>query len=122
MRNISILQNLIQNVRINFEQEKWQGISIVEDVTKVTNTTDRQKARDIDAVKDDLTALAKAFEGRSWLYNSSFTIDKLKEEGSVQIRPGVTGFNNILSVILSGEGGILDTVIEFDTSIAILTE
>lgn len=121
MRNISILQNMMANVRVTFEQEKWLGISIVADVTKVTNTTDRLKARDIDAVKDDLTALAKAFEAKAWIYTAQFTIDKLKEAGAVQIRPGNIGFNNILSVILSGEGGILDTVIEFDTSIAILT-
>lgn len=122
MRNISILQNMIANVRITFEQEKWLGISIVEDVTRVTSTIDRQKARDIDAVKDDLTALAKAFYAKAWIFTDSFTIDKLKEVGSVEIRPGAIGFNSILSVILSGEGGILDTVTEFDTSIAVLTQ
>ncbi len=121
MRNISILQNIMANVRITFEQEKWLGISIVADVVKVTNTTSRQKARDIDAVKDDLAALARAFEGKAWIYTASFTIDKLKEAGSVSIRPGNIGFDNILSVILSGEGGIIDTVVNFDTSIAVLT-
>jgi phage tail sheath gpL-like len=121
MRNISILQNIMDNVRATFEQEKWLGISIVQDVIRVTNTTDRQKARDIDAVKDDLVALAKAFAAKAWIYNSSFTIDKLKEAGSVTIRPGNIGFDNILSVILSGEGGIIDTTILFDTSIAVLT-
>ena len=122
MRNISILQNIMANVRITFEQEKWQGISIVEDVTKVTSTVDRQKARDIDAVIDDLVALAKAFEAKAWIFTASFTIDKLKEPGAVEIRPGAIGFDSILSVILSGEGGILDTVTEFDTSIAVLTQ
>ena len=122
MRNISILQNMIANVRITFEQEKWLGISIVDDVTKVSNTRDRQKARDVDAVKDDLAALARAFEARAWLFTASFTIEKLKETGAVQIRPGAIGFDSVLSVILSGEGGILDTVIEFDTSIAVLTQ
>lgn len=120
MRNISIIQNMIQNVRVTFEQEKWQGISIVDDVAKVGSTIDRQKARDIDAVIDDLTALARSFEDKAWIYTADFTIEKLKEIGAVQIRPGATGFNNILSVILSGEGGIIDTVIEFDTSIAVL--
>jgi phage tail sheath gpL-like len=122
MRNISILQNVMQNIRVNFEQEKWQGISIVEDVTKVSNTTDRQKARDVDAVIDDLTALARAFEGRAWIYTASFTIDQLKIAGAVEIRPGGLGFNNTFSIILSGEGGILDTVTSFDTSLAVLTQ
>lgn len=121
MRNISILQNILFNIGLNFSQEKWQGISIVADVAKVGNTTDRQKARDIDSVKDDLVALANSFEDKAWIYEAAFTIDKLKEAGAVTIRPGTTGFDNILSVILSGEGGILDTTVEFDTSIAVLT-
>lgn len=120
MRNISIIQNMMQNIRVNFEQEKWQGISIVNDVVNVTNTTDRQKARDIGSVIDDLTALAKSFESKAWIYTASFTIDKLKETGAVTIRSGGIGFDNILSVIFSGEGGILDTQVEFDTSLAVL--
>lgn len=120
MRNISIIQNLMQNIRVNFEQEKWLGISIVADTSKVTSTTDRLKARDIDAVKDDLTALARSFESKAWIYTATFTIDKLKEPGAVTIRDGGLGFDNILSVIFSGEGGIIDTVVEFDTSLAVL--
>jgi phage tail sheath gpL-like len=121
MRNISILQNIMFNIRRNFEQEKWQGISIVADLAKVSNIVDRQKTRDVDAVIDDLTTLAGAFAGKAWLYTDTFTIDKLREDGAVQIRPGGNGFDSIFSVILSGEGGIIDTVTEFDTSIAVLT-
>lgn len=120
MRNIGIVQNLLANIRVNFEQEKWQGISIVADTTKVTNTTDRQKARDVEAVKDDLAALAVSFESHAWIYEAAFTINKLKEAGAVTIRSGGLGFDNVLSVIFSGEGGILDTVVEFDTSLAVL--
>jgi len=120
MRNISILQNILYNIGLNFSQEKWQGISIVADTTRVGNTTDRQKARDISSVKDDLVALALSFEGRAWIYEAAFTIEKLQEAGAVTIRAGNTGFDNVLSVILSGEGGTLDTVTEFDTSIAVL--
>lgn len=120
MRNISILQNLLYNIRINFEQERWQGISIVADTAQVVNTTDRQKARDVDAVKDDLVALAHAFAGRAWLYEAGFTVGKLKETGAVTIRQGGLGFDCVLSVLLSGEGGILNTVIEFDTSLTVL--
>lgn len=120
MRNIAIIQNLLFNIRLNFEQEKWQGISIVADVTKVSNTTDRQKARDTSAVIDDLVALAKSFEQHAWIYESAFTINRLKMAGAVSIRPGGLGFDNVLSVIFSGEGSILDTVVEFDTSLAVL--
>ena len=121
MRNISILQNIMNNVGVNFSQEKWQGISIVADTARVGNTVDRQKARDVSSVRDDLVALILAFEGRAWIYEAAFSLDKLKEAGAVTIRAGNTGFDNLLSVILSGEGGILDTVTEFDTSIAVLT-
>lgn len=120
MRNIGIIQNILAATRLNFEQAKWQGISIVADTVHVTNTIDRQKARDTDAVKDDLVALAHAFASKAWLFEAAFTIRKLKEPGAVTIRPGGTGFNSILSVIFSGEGGILDTSVEFDTSLAVL--
>jgi phage tail sheath gpL-like len=121
MRNIAIIQNILHNVRVNFEQEKWQGVSIVADTNRVGNTTDRQKARDTDSVIDDLVALAKSFEGHAWIYDAAFTVGKLKAGGAVSIRAGGTGFDNVLSVIFSGEGGILDTVTEFDTSLAVLT-
>jgi phage tail sheath gpL-like len=120
MRNISIVQNIINALRVEFSREGWQGISIVEDTGKVVNATDRQKARDVIAVKSALAKLATEMAGRAWLYNSSYTISKLAEAGAVTVRAGNTGFDSILSVILSGEGGILDTTAEFDTSIAVL--
>jgi phage tail sheath gpL-like len=121
MRNISIIQNMLSNFKANFEREKWDGISIVEDVTEVSNVTDRLKARDVDAVLDDLVALAKEFAGNAWLYNSSYTIGELQAGDKVTLRSGLTGFDITYPVILSGEGGIFNGVITFDTSIAILT-
>lgn len=120
MRNIAIIQNMLYNIGLNFLQEKWQGVLIVADTSRVTNTTDRQKARDAGSVIDDLVALARSFEAHGWIYEAAFTINRLKQAGAVTIRPGATGFDNILSVILSGEGGILDNKIEFDTSLAVL--
>jgi len=121
MRNISILQNMLFNERLNFSQDKWQGVSIVADTSAVSSTIDRQKARDIDSVIDDLMALAYAFEAKAWIYEAQFTIDRLKLSGAVTIRDGANGFESVLSVILSGEGGILDTKTQFDTSLAVLT-
>jgi phage tail sheath gpL-like len=120
MRNISILQNILDSIRVNFEQEKWQGVSIVSDTRNVSNTRDRQKARDVDSVIDDLVALARAFEQRAWIFDAQFTIDALKVAGAVSVRSGANGFNSTLSIILSGESSIFDTLIEFDTSIAVL--
>ena len=118
MRNISITQNVLNAVRLNFEQEKWQGISIVSDVNRVGNATSKTKARDTSSVLDDLVALALSFEDRAWIFSSSFTIDALQDAGSVTIRAGGTGFDSLLKLIYSGEGGILDNIVEFDTSIA----
>lgn len=120
MRNISIIQNMLHNVYVNFQQEKWQGISIVSSTSKVSSAVDRTKARDTGSVIDDLIALAKAFESRAWIFDAGFTIGQLKKPGAVSIRPGGLGFDNVLSVILSGEGSIIDTDVQFDTSLAIL--
>jgi phage tail sheath gpL-like len=119
-RNISILQNIMWNIRRNFEQEKWQGISIVADVTKVSNSLDRKKTRDISAVIDDLLALTRAFEGKAWIFSADFTIEKIQAGGLVTIRPGGTGFDSVLPILLSGEAGILDTKVEFDTALDIV--
>lgn len=120
MRNISILQNILNSVAVNFSGEKWLGISIVADTTKVGNVSSRLKAMDVDAVLDDLVALAEAWEDRAWIFEAAFTIDELKVPGSVVIRVGGDGFEMNTKIILSGEGNILDAVTEFDTSIAVL--
>ena len=117
-RNISIIQNIMNAVKLNFDLEKWQGITIVSDVAKVTNVTSRLKARDTDAVLDDLVTLATAFAGNAWLFEADFTIENM----TVTIRSGGLGFDNVLPIILSGEGGIMNTVVEFDTSLAVLLQ
>lgn len=119
-RNISILQNILFNIRLNFEQEKWQGISIVSDTTLVSNATSRKKARDVSAVIDDLLALTRSFESRAWIYSAAFTIQKLQAGGLVVIRPGGIGFNTTLPILLSGEAGIFDTEVEFDTALDVV--
>jgi phage tail sheath gpL-like len=115
MRNISLIQNILANIQTRFEREKWKGFSVVQDLDRVGSTVDKEKARDIDTVIDELMFLAKEFENRAWLYTSDFTIANLP--GSVTIRPGGTGFDNIFKVIFSGEGLILDTVTEFDLNV-----
>jgi phage tail sheath gpL-like len=117
MRNISIIQNVLYNVKANFERTKWKGITICEDVTKVTNPTDSIKARDIDSVEDDIMQLADAFAGNAWIYQAAYT----KQNQSVSLRAGLTGFDINIPLIFSGEGGIYNSLIPFDTSIAILS-
>jgi len=120
MISISKIQNILYNIKLNFSQEKWQGIIIVDDVTKVANSIDRQKTRDISAVIDDLIALTNSFRDHAWIFNSEFTIEKLQSGGYVTIRPGGTGFNSILPILLSGEGNIIDTLVQFDAALDVL--
>lgn len=120
MRNISILQNILATVLAAFNQAKWQQITLVEDTANVTNSASRAKARDITSVRDELVSVILIMAGKAWLYESAFSIAKLNEPGAVVVRTGTNGFDSVLSVILSGEGGIIDNVVEFDTSIAVL--
>ena len=116
MRNISIYQNILDNIRTNFESSKWQGISIVADVARVASTVDKQKARDIDSVVGDLIQLAGEFYSKGWIYTDSVTIDAL----TVAIRTGTDGFEMTFPIIPSGEGNIFDVTTLVDTSVAIL--
>ena len=120
MRNISIIQNMLDNYRRNFEREKWKGISIVQDVTAVANVNSRLKARDVDSVLDDLVAIAESFEANAWIYTAAYTKSELQKGDKVVLRAGLTGFDITFPVILSGEGGIYNSLITFDTSIAVL--
>ena len=117
MRNISITQNILANVKSNFAQDVWKGITIVNDVALVSNFESRQKARDVESVKDDLVALIESFAGNAWIFDSSFSINELKKPGAVVIRGGGIGFNGLIKTVYSGEGGIFDNTVEFDTAL-----
>jgi phage tail sheath gpL-like len=119
-RNISIIQNMLNAKKVNYAQEKWQGISIVSDVQKVGDVESRKKARDTNSVLDDEVFLAEAFENKAWIFTATFTISQLKIAGAIAIRAGALGFDVQSKYILSGEGGILNNEILVDTSLAIL--
>jgi hypothetical protein len=38
---------------------------------------------------------------------------------AVSIRTGGIGFDSVMPVVLSGEGGILDTRVDFDTALTV---
>lgn len=116
MKNISIAQNVLYNWKNNFESIKWKGIFIVEDVTGVIDATAKLKARDVETVKDDVIALIDAFVGLGWIYQGDWS----KQNFTVALRAGLTGFDIYCPLIPSGEGGIFNTLIGMDTSIAIL--
>lgn len=120
MRNISILQNMLNSFYVTFRSEKWQQFSIVSDTKNVTNAASRAKARDIDCVKDDLLALIQSFAGNCWIFDPEYSINALKNLDAVTVRAGGDGFINNIPFILSGEGNIIDTIAYVDTSIAVL--
>lgn len=120
MRNISINQNVLYNVKARFETQKWQGVSIVADTATVGDATAKAKARDIKAVIDDLLALTESFRNKAWIYTDSFTKERISAGGLVTIRAGANGFDATLPILLSGEAGIFNNQIQFDTSLSIV--
>lgn len=119
MRNISLIQNILTAQKAVFELDKWKQATIVADSTKVSNVNSRLKVRDVDSVIDELLALAGEFEKNAWIFSAGFTIEKLKEPGAVVLRAGGNGFDITLQIVLSGEAGIFNNLIEFDTSLAV---
>jgi len=119
MRNIAILQNIVANIRQTFKSDEWKGISIVKDISRVTVTADAVKVRSISYVVATLIQLAKQFEGKAWLYSADYTIKQLQIAGAVSIRSGGIGFDNLMKVVLSGEGGIFDTTVQHDISLTV---
>jgi len=120
MRDISITQNVLFNIMRNFSSEKWQGFSTHKDKSKVTDTASSKKARDIDDVKDDDLMLIDSFMRKGWLFDDEFSINALKSPQAVQVRIDGGGFNNNMCFVYSGEGGILDTIVQVDTSVAVI--
>jgi phage tail sheath gpL-like len=119
-RNISLVQNINNAVGLTFSAEKWQQINIVENAALVTATESKKKTRDRNMVIDDLVVLITDMRDNGWLWNSSFSLDRLKEPGAVTNRTNLTGFDINIDYIFSGQGGIFNIDNNFDVSIAIL--
>jgi phage tail sheath gpL-like len=116
-RNIAIFQNFLTSLTDVFSGEAWQGISIVEDVSRVSNPTSRAKVRDLKAVRLQLISIVEFWGRESWVYDAAFTVSRLQSDPTlIQIRPGGTGFSTQLPVVLSGESSIIDNLVEFDVS------
>lgn len=122
MRAIAVLQNISNSVKVNFKREKWQRISIVENVENVTDINARLKVKDKRAVEDDIVALVREWENLGWIYSANFTIVRIRTGQYVQVRAGGTGFNVVIPIILSGEAWIIDSLIQFDTAFTVFTQ
>jgi phage tail sheath gpL-like len=120
MRNIAILQNIAYNWWLNFEGEKWKGKTIVSDTNRVSDINARLYVVDMDTYREDAVALILLFEKNAWIYEAAFSIEELKQPGSIAIRTGNDGFEANIKLILSGVLNIIDNRIFVDTSIATL--
>lgn len=118
-RNIAVLQNINANLRAEFEREFWQGVTVVQDKLRVTDIISAQKARDTNDVIDSLLALTGLFEANALIFSAQFTIDRIKAGNVVNLRADGRGWDINYPVILSGEGGIFNTEIQFDVSLAV---
>ena len=116
MRNISITQNILAGLQSFFGSTRYQGITLVADVTKVSNTTSRQKVKDTAAVKDDVDGLAEEFEANAWLFESQFT----KDNATVSLRALSNGLLITFPCIYSIQNDITDVGVQADLSTAIL--
>ncbi len=112
MRNISVLQNVEAHKRAVWNSEKWQNITIVKDAKRVTNPN--AKVRDIQAVKNQILEFAYSWEKSAWIFSADSVREGLKDPNAVILRTGGTGFDSKMKIVLSGEGGIISDVTEFD--------
>jgi len=120
-RNIAITQNIWNDLTIVFALEKWKGFTVVEDTADVTDIVDQEKARDIGDVLDTLLERVEEYRGKSWIYNSDFTVSELQKGDKVTVREDGSGFDYILPLIYSGEGGIVNGRVQVDVSLSVTT-
>lgn len=114
MRNISITQNVLNQLRTYFSTANWRNTTIVQNAARVTNPASQRRVKDIQAVKNALLFNAGQMEANGWLFSLDQTQNGLAKEGSVVYRTGGTGFDYFLELVYSGEGGILNGLVIFD--------
>jgi len=118
MRNIAIIQNMLDTISRRFRTERWTGTSIVKDVLRVKNVASRKKAKSVSLFLDELISIASAFEERAWIFDADYTIDALAKPGAVVLRENGSGFDAEMEVRFSGVGDITDVTVKMDTSLA----
>jgi len=113
-RSIALLNNIKVKMRQVFETQKWQGINIVADASKVTDPAGKLTAKDVLAVQTELNNLSDFFEGKGWIFDAAFP----KANSTVVIRAASNGFDVNYKFKLSGEGQVINITQSFDTNIA----
>ncbi|MEN6369906.1 MAG: hypothetical protein ABFD77_09470 [Thermotogota bacterium] len=123
MRNINVTTNIVDNVRAHFESDNWKDIEIVDDVTTVDDLGARERARDLNSVMGALFALLDLFQGKGWLFSAAWSKEKIGGDVAsyIALRAGGGGFDFKLPLIYSGEGGIVNGEVQFDTNLSVVT-
>lgn len=114
VRSISIIQDITNSLRTEFESESWQGISIVADASLVTDTAAQKKVRDILDVQTTLNNLATQFEKKGWIFSASFS----QTNSTVKIRDLSNGFDINFKWKMSGEAQVYNIDSSFDINIS----
>lgn len=114
VRSIKILQNMLFNLREVFEAEAWQGITITDDTSQVTDPTAKKKARGILEVTTELNNFADFGVSKSWIFEASFS----KANSTVVIRALSNGFDIDFKWKMSGEAQVYNITQSFDINIA----
>jgi phage tail sheath gpL-like len=116
--NVSKIQNILWNTMRTFQSVKWQGFIVVQDVANVGWAQQRNECRDVPMVKATLLGLVDGFYDLGLLFEKQFSVDYLKTDAAVQLRPGGDGFSILMKYKLSGVGNIIDTTVAVDTRVA----
>jgi phage tail sheath gpL-like len=112
--SISKIRYVIHNNWVNFNNERWKGVTIVDDITKVGNAVAKLKVKDTKAVLGELVALTGLYESDAVIYQAQWTIDKLIAEPTrIVLRAGTDGWDINYPILLSGEANIIDEKTEF---------
>jgi len=114
VRSIKIIQNMLFKLREIFEAEAWQGISIVNDTSQVTDPIAKKKARGILEVQTELNNFADFAAGKSWIFDADFP----KANSTVVIRALSNGFDIDFKWKMSGEAQVYNITQSFDINIA----
>lgn len=114
VRSFWITRNVLHNIRLFFESEDWQGITIVNDKSLVTDFEAKQKARDLVDVRTAFNNLTDFFVRKSWFFDDVFP----KENSEYTIRALSNGFDVIYRWKMSGEVHVINVQSTFDTNIA----
>ncbi|GHU93300.1 hypothetical protein FACS189479_04470 [Spirochaetia bacterium] len=118
MRDLSITQNILYNLKRTFMSEKWLGFTVVKDKAFVQDANARRYARDIGDVRGELLTQFNSFVSLGWLFSIDAVITSLKKPGAIALRPDGSGFNMYPECVYSGEGLIKVINTAIDTRVA----